>query len=169
MRRGWAGRYAALASTRVRALFGVLLAAVAAVGLTVAVAEERREDSRPPRAAEESPEALPLPAPDAAISRRPARLAAALTTTTRRLRDALGGWDGARDVPRDVTYLALHHQRMLRLMAVRRALGDARTLGVYSHVDVDTRRRAEAAGFDLIVPRSRLAREGPTLISGLAD
>ena len=47
-------------------------------------------------------------------------------------------------------------------------LGSTRTLGVYSHVDVDTRRRAEAAGFDLIVPRSRMAREGATLVSGLA-
>ena len=48
-------------------------------------------------------------------------------------------------------------------------LGSTRTLGVYSHVDVDTRRRAEAAGFDLVVPRSRLAREGPKLVSGLAS
>jgi hypothetical protein len=46
-------------------------------------------------------------------------------------------------------------------------LGSTRTLGVYSHVDVDTRRRAEAAGFDLIVPRSRMAREGPELVAGL--
>jgi DNA-binding NarL/FixJ family response regulator len=42
-----------------------------------------------------------------------------------------------------------------------------RTLGVYSHVDVDTRRRAEKAGFDLVVPRSRLAREGPALVDKL--
>jgi CheY-like chemotaxis protein len=48
-------------------------------------------------------------------------------------------------------------------------LGSTRTLGVYSHVDVDTRRRAEAAGFDLIVPRSRMAREGAMLVSGLAS
>jgi CheY-like chemotaxis protein len=48
-------------------------------------------------------------------------------------------------------------------------LGSTRTLGVYSHVDVDMRRRAEAAGFDLIVPRSRMAREGPMLVSGLAS
>jgi len=48
-------------------------------------------------------------------------------------------------------------------------LGSTRTLGVYSHVDVETRRRAEAAGFDLIVPRSRMAREGPRLVSGLAS
>jgi CheY-like chemotaxis protein len=46
-------------------------------------------------------------------------------------------------------------------------LGDARTLGVYSHVDADTRRRAEAAGFDLVVPRSRMAREGAALIERL--
>ena len=44
-------------------------------------------------------------------------------------------------------------------------LGATRTLGVYSHVDVDTRRRAEAAGFDLIVPRSRMAREGSALVA----
>ena len=48
-------------------------------------------------------------------------------------------------------------------------LGETKTLGVYSHVDVDTRRRAEEAGFDLIVPRSRMAREGPRLVSGLAS
>ncbi len=43
-------------------------------------------------------------------------------------------------------------------------LGATRSLGVYSHVDVDTRRRAEAAGFDMVVPRSRMAREGPALV-----
>ncbi len=41
------------------------------------------------------------------------------------------------------------------------------TLGFYSHVDVETRRRAEAAGFDLVVPRSRMARELPDLVAGL--
>jgi CheY-like chemotaxis protein len=46
-------------------------------------------------------------------------------------------------------------------------LGETRTLGVYSHVDADTKRRAEAAGFDLVVPRSRLAREGATLVERL--
>jgi nucleoside-diphosphate-sugar epimerase len=46
-------------------------------------------------------------------------------------------------------------------------LGETRTLGVYSHVDAETKRRAEAAGFDLVVPRSRMAREGPGLIEKL--
>jgi len=52
-----------------------------------------------------------------------------------------------------------------------RATGElegTRTLGVYSHVDADTRRRAEAAGFDLVVPRSRMAREGAALVGQLA-
>jgi DNA-binding NarL/FixJ family response regulator len=51
--------------------------------------------------------------------------------------------------------------------SLRDELGDTKTLGVYSHVDVETRRRAEAAGFDLIVPRSRMAREGPALVDML--
>jgi len=41
------------------------------------------------------------------------------------------------------------------------------TLGFYSHVDVETRRRAEAAGFDVVVPRSRMSRELPELIARL--
>lgn len=40
-------------------------------------------------------------------------------------------------------------------------------LGYYSHVDVETRRAAEAAGIDQVVPRSRMARELPELVEGL--
>ncbi len=40
-------------------------------------------------------------------------------------------------------------------------------LGYYSHVDVDTRQAAEAAGVDLVVPRSRMARELPALVERL--
>jgi hypothetical protein len=43
-----------------------------------------------------------------------------------------------------------------------------RTLGFYSHVDVRTRERAERAGFDLVVPRSRMAREGDELVARMA-
>jgi CheY-like chemotaxis protein len=52
-----------------------------------------------------------------------------------------------------------------------RAAGDlapTRTLGVYSHVHHDVKLRAEAAGFDLVVPRSRMAREGAALVERLA-
>jgi DNA-binding response OmpR family regulator len=41
------------------------------------------------------------------------------------------------------------------------------TLGFYSHVEQDTRREAEEAGFDLVVPRSRMAREGAVLAARL--
>jgi len=40
-------------------------------------------------------------------------------------------------------------------------------LGFYSHVDQETRRRAEAAGFDLVVPRSRMNREAAALVEKL--
>lgn len=40
-------------------------------------------------------------------------------------------------------------------------------LGFYSHVDQDTRRRAEGAGFDRVVPRSRMARDMAGLVQGL--
>ena len=40
-------------------------------------------------------------------------------------------------------------------------------LGYYSHTDVDTRQAAEAAGVDLVVPRSRMAREMPELVQRL--
>ncbi|MFI5028750.1 MAG: hypothetical protein ACHQCF_07215 [Solirubrobacterales bacterium] len=43
----------------------------------------------------------------------------------------------------------------------------APVLGFYSHVALETRRAAEAAGVELIVPRSRLARELPELAARL--
>jgi hypothetical protein len=40
-------------------------------------------------------------------------------------------------------------------------------LGFYRHTDVETKRRADAAGIDLAVPRSRLVRELPQLAEQL--
>jgi len=40
-------------------------------------------------------------------------------------------------------------------------------LGYYSHVDVATKEAADAAGVDLVVPRSRMARELPDLVESL--
>lgn len=40
-------------------------------------------------------------------------------------------------------------------------------LGYYSHVNVETKRAAETAGVDLVVPRSRMARELPELVAKL--
>jgi hypothetical protein len=45
--------------------------------------------------------------------------------------------------------------------------GGARRLGIYAHVDPAMRDRAQAAGFDLVVPRSRFMREGAALVEGL--
>jgi hypothetical protein len=41
------------------------------------------------------------------------------------------------------------------------------TLGFYSHVEQDVRRAAEDAGYDLVVPRSRMNREAAKLVEGL--
>jgi hypothetical protein len=40
-------------------------------------------------------------------------------------------------------------------------------LGYYSHVDVDTKAVADAAGVDQVVPRSRMSRELPDLVAAL--
>jgi CheY-like chemotaxis protein len=47
-------------------------------------------------------------------------------------------------------------------------LDGVRTLATYSHVDAETRSRALEAGFDLVVPRSRMMREGGDLLAELA-
>jgi hypothetical protein len=44
-----------------------------------------------------------------------------------------------------------------------------RTLAFYSHVEADVRSQAEQAGFDLVIPRSRMAREGASLVNRLLD
>jgi DNA-binding NarL/FixJ family response regulator len=41
------------------------------------------------------------------------------------------------------------------------------TLAFYSHVDTQARIDGEEAGFDLVVPRSRMAREGAELVARL--
>jgi hypothetical protein len=44
----------------------------------------------------------------------------------------------------------------------------ARRLAFYSHVETEVRALAEQAGFDLVVPRSRMAREGAALVDRLS-
>jgi hypothetical protein len=41
------------------------------------------------------------------------------------------------------------------------------TLAFYSHVEGEVRQLAQQAGFELVVPRSRMAREGTALIERL--
>jgi hypothetical protein len=40
-------------------------------------------------------------------------------------------------------------------------------LGFYSHIEIETKRAADAAGIDIVVPRSRMARELPELVERL--
>jgi hypothetical protein len=44
-----------------------------------------------------------------------------------------------------------------------------KTLAFYSHVEADVRAQAEQAGFDLVIPRSRMAREGAALVARLVE
>jgi hypothetical protein len=48
-------------------------------------------------------------------------------------------------------------------------LGELRVpvLGFYQHTDSETKRRADAAGLAVVVPRSRMVRELPELVQRL--
>ncbi len=67
----------------------------------------------------------------------------------------------------DLTGAALDGAALVRSLLDGGELSGVRTLGFYSHVDAPTRERAERAGFDLVVPRSRMAREGAELVARL--
>jgi hypothetical protein len=67
----------------------------------------------------------------------------------------------------DLTDQELDGARIVEVLAGEGALNSVATLGFYSHVDVQARERARGTGFDLIVPRSRMAREGVKLIGSL--
>ncbi len=54
-----------------------------------------------------------------------------------------------------------------RLGSVAGLLGTVPSLAFYSHVETDVRDRARSAGVDMVVPRSRMGREGPALVDRL--
>jgi DNA-binding response OmpR family regulator len=58
---------------------------------------------------------------------------------------------------------------LVKSLTAEGALTGIRTLGFYSHVEVEARRQAEDVGFDLVVPRSRMAREGAELVTRLVS
>ena len=47
--------------------------------------------------------------------------------------------------------------------------GGVPAIGFYAHVDQEVRRAAEAAGYDLVVPRSRMHRDAAGLVARLLD
>jgi hypothetical protein len=58
-----------------------------------------------------------------------------------------------------------------RTKQVRPLIGThgVKTLAFYSHVEHDVRTQAEQAGFDLVIPRSRMAREGAAVLARLVE
>src|SRR5215210_3965952 len=116
-----------------------------------------------------------LPAPDAALPRDPAALAQRLTETERRLLSAVDAWrrDGdpsAGEPPQAVALLALHQQRIHRLLSVRRRL--ARSVlallpgRVAAHARATIRARRKLA--PLSTPqRTRSFRTGPPEPAGV--
>jgi CheY-like chemotaxis protein len=69
----------------------------------------------------------------------------------------------------DLTNDELDGATLVRALSDEGQLAHLRTLGFYSHVDMPARERAEQAGFDLVVPRSRMAREAPELLARMAS
>ena len=67
----------------------------------------------------------------------------------------------------DLTTDAVDGLMLVDSMAAGGELHGRRTLGFYSHVEADVPDRAQRAGFDLVVPRSRMNREGTELVAGL--
>jgi DNA-binding NarL/FixJ family response regulator len=92
----------------------------------------------------------------------------ALVGEQARLRERLADPEGPPDVlVVDLVDAALAGIEVVRALERDGLLAGTRTLGFYSHVDVATRERAQEAGFDLVVPRSRMAREGAAVVARL--
>jgi CheY-like chemotaxis protein len=68
----------------------------------------------------------------------------------------------------DLTDGALDGAGTLSALREEGNLREARSLAFYAHVEAETRERALQAGFDLVVARSRMAREGAELVTRLA-
>ena len=68
----------------------------------------------------------------------------------------------------DLTTDQLDGVAVYETLATGGELHGVSTLGFFAHVEPEVRERALAAGFDQVVPRSRMAREGAELVTGLA-
>src|SRR5690348_9648626 len=69
----------------------------------------------------------------------------------------------------DLTDASFDGAAVREALAAEGLLEGVSSLAFYSHVDAETGERARAAGFDLVVPRSRMAREGAALVARLAE
>ena len=76
----------------------------------------------------------------------------------------------ARELPgADALVVDLTADPESRIAQVSAIPQDVKTLAFYSHVEADVRAQAERAGFDLVIPRSRMAREGASLVSRMLE
>ncbi|HEV2998283.1 MAG TPA: hypothetical protein VGX16_04190 [Solirubrobacteraceae bacterium] len=85
-----------------------------------------------------------------------------------RVRALLRGGEGFEVLILDLTVTEPDGVGLLRELIAGGELGETRTLAFYAHVDPAARERALDAGCDLVVPRSRMAREGAALVERLA-
>jgi DNA-binding NtrC family response regulator len=67
----------------------------------------------------------------------------------------------------DLLVIDLCEDAARRIALLADMAASTRTLAFYLHTDVETRALALEAGFDLVVPRSRMAREGAALADKL--
>ena len=67
----------------------------------------------------------------------------------------------------DLTSPDVDGVELFETLATGGELHAVRSLGFFAHVEPEVRERALRAGFDLVVPRSRMARAGPRLVEGL--
>jgi hypothetical protein len=77
----------------------------------------------------------------------------------------------ARELPgADALVVDLTAEAVARIEMVTAVPKDGiKTIAFYSHVEQDVRAQAERAGFDLVIPRSRMAREGAAVLGRLLD
>ena len=80
--------------------------------------------------------------------------------------------EACRREPPDLVILDLHGSGdpagLARALKADPASGGARIVGFYSHVDQETRRTAEAAGVDEVLPRSAFTARLSALLAGNA-
>jgi CheY-like chemotaxis protein len=89
-----------------------------------------------------------------------------LAGTEGRLREALVA-RGAQVLIVDLTVDELRATQVVRELHEEGFLDSVPVLGYYSHVEPGVRDLALAEGFDLVVPRSRMAREAVGLVTRL--
>jgi hypothetical protein len=74
--------------------------------------------------------------------------------------------DGLTDADALVVDLTFDVPERIELVRSVRPAG-LKTLAFYSHVEADVRDQGREAGFDVVIPRSRMAREGVTVLDRL--